>query len=286
MTPHAQLQPGRRLLRRARCSATRSRSCTTPTALDDEQMQRFAQLDQPVRDDVPARAHRRRGRLPAADLHAERRAAVRRPPDPGQRARLAGGRGSAARRGRAGAGVRRRAGRGCARRRPAGVRRRRRCCAPGRCRDEDRDRIVPGAADRRATRSSTASGSTTARAGSACCWRTPRRCWRSQPGLVGVRRAGHRRRRPLPGRRRATPCRGPRLLPGDGDREDPVTGSLNAGIGQWLAGDRLPDVVRRVAGHRARPRAAGCTSSGEGSTVWVGGDTAHHGPREAVGSAT
>ena len=30
------------------------------------------------------------------------------------------------------------------------------------------------------------------------------------------------------------------FCPGYGMPEDPVTGSLNAGIGQWLAGDRLP----------------------------------------------
>ena len=33
---------------------------------------------------------------------------------------------------------------------------------------------------------------------------------------------------------------GPRLLPGIGIAEDPVTGSLNAGSAQWLAGGRLP----------------------------------------------
>ena len=55
-------------------------------------------LDQPVRDHLPAAAHRRGGRLPRAHLHARRRAALCRPPHAGQLPRLAGGRRPAARR--------------------------------------------------------------------------------------------------------------------------------------------------------------------------------------------
>ena len=43
------------------------------------------------------------------------------------------------------------------------------------------------------------------------------------------------------------------FCPDMGIGEDPVTGSLNASIGQWLAGNRLPDVVRRGAGYGDRP---------------------------------
>ncbi len=46
-------------------------------------------VDQPQRDDLPARAHRPGGRLPGAHLHARRRAAFRRPSDARQLPRLA-----------------------------------------------------------------------------------------------------------------------------------------------------------------------------------------------------
>jgi PhzF family phenazine biosynthesis protein len=65
------------------------------------------------------------------------------------------------------------------------------------------------------------------------------------------------------------------ICPGIGVSEDPVTGSLNAGIAQWLAGDRLPSSYvasqGTVLGRRGRvyvEREAG----GHGDTVWVGGD--------------
>ena len=53
--------------------------------------------------------------------------------------------------------------------------------------------------------------------------------------------------------------------------EDPVTGSLNAGVAQWLAGDRLPASYvasqGTVLGRRGR-----VYIEREGDTVWVGGD--------------
>jgi predicted PhzF superfamily epimerase YddE/YHI9 len=54
--------------------------------------------------------------------------------------------------------------------------------------------------------------------------------------------------------------------------EDPVTGSLNAGVAQWLAGDRLPSSYiasqGTVLGRRGRVHV-----SVEGDDLWVGGDT-------------
>jgi PhzF family phenazine biosynthesis protein len=62
------------------------------------------------------------------------------------------------------------------------------------------------------------------------------------------------------------------FVPTMGIGEDPVTGSFNAGVAQWLAGDRLP--VSYVAsqgtvlGRRGRVHL-----SVEDDQVWVGGDT-------------
>jgi PhzF family phenazine biosynthesis protein len=62
---------------------------------------------------------------------------------------------------------------------------------------------------------------------------------------------------------------------GAGINEDPVTGSLNAGIGQWLAGDRLPASYvasqGTVLGRRGRVFVERTTVDGT-DTVWVGGD--------------
>ncbi len=53
--------------------------------------------------------------------------------------------------------------------------------------------------------------------------------------------------------------------------EDPVTGSLNASVGQWLAGDRLPTSYvasqGTVLGRRGRVYV-----EREGDTIWVAGD--------------
>lgn len=55
--------------------------------------------------------------------------------------------------------------------------------------------------------------------------------------------------------------------------EDPVTGSLNAGLAQWLIGQgRLPD--RYVAGQGSRRRRDGRVHVQRvGADIWVGGDT-------------
>jgi predicted PhzF superfamily epimerase YddE/YHI9 len=55
--------------------------------------------------------------------------------------------------------------------------------------------------------------------------------------------------------------------------EDPVTGSLNASIGQWLAGVRLPPTYVASQG-TALGRAGRAYVEKIGDTVWVGGDAA------------
>lgn len=78
-------------------------------------------------------------------------------------------------------------------------------------------------------------------------------------GVVGPRTDGE------------TACEVRAFCPGMGIAEDPVTGSLNAGIGGWLAGTVLP--LSYVA---AQGTAVGRTGrvhvACEGETVWVGGD--------------
>lgn len=62
------------------------------------------------------------------------------------------------------------------------------------------------------------------------------------------------------------------FVPSMGIGEDPVTGSFNAGVAQWLAGNRLPTSYvssqGTVLGRRGRVHI-----EVEGDTVWVGGDT-------------
>ena len=63
------------------------------------------------------------------------------------------------------------------------------------------------------------------------------------------------------------------FCPSIGVVEDPVTGSLNASIGQWLAGDRLPTSYVASQG-TVLSRAGRVHVEKEGDTVWVGGDAA------------
>jgi PhzF family phenazine biosynthesis protein len=58
----------------------------------------------------------------------------------------------------------------------------------------------------------------------------------------------------------------------DNTVEDPVTGSLNASLGQWLAGSRLPEEYVAAQG-TAIGRRGRVHVRREGSAVWVGGDT-------------
>jgi PhzF family phenazine biosynthesis protein len=61
--------------------------------------------------------------------------------------------------------------------------------------------------------------------------------------------------------------------PGLGVVEDPVTGSLNASVGQWLAGDRLPMAYVASQG-TALDRRGRVHVERIDDTVWVGGDAA------------
>jgi PhzF family phenazine biosynthesis protein len=63
------------------------------------------------------------------------------------------------------------------------------------------------------------------------------------------------------------------FCPSIGIVEDPVTGSLNASIGQWLAGDRLPSSYVAAQG-TALGRAGRVHVDKVDGTVWVGGDAA------------
>ncbi|WP_151081950.1 PhzF family phenazine biosynthesis protein [Nocardioides cynanchi] len=61
------------------------------------------------------------------------------------------------------------------------------------------------------------------------------------------------------------------FCPSIGVVEDPVTGSLNASIGQWLAGDRLPTSYVASQGTLLGRRGRVYVER-DGDTVWVGGD--------------
>jgi PhzF family phenazine biosynthesis protein len=62
------------------------------------------------------------------------------------------------------------------------------------------------------------------------------------------------------------------FCPGYGMPEDPVTGSLNAGIGQWLAGGVLPTSYVASQG-TVLQRAGRVHVDLVGDTLWVGGET-------------
>ena len=91
-------------------------------------------------------------------------------------------------------------------------------------------------------------------------------------GLLGDLQA--RRRRPAPGRA-ARPCS--RCAPSClrwACGEDPVTGSLNAGLAQWLIGAGLAPPAYLAAQGTALGRAGRVYIEQAGDTVWVGGDVA------------
>lgn len=79
-------------------------------------------------------------------------------------------------------------------------------------------------------------------------------------GLVGAHETGHATGFEL------------RALIGGGNYEDPVTGSLNASVAQWLIGAGLaPDTYVAGQGH-ALQRDGRVHIRRDGDTIWVGGD--------------
>ncbi|WP_418276384.1 PhzF family phenazine biosynthesis protein [Isoptericola jiangsuensis] len=63
------------------------------------------------------------------------------------------------------------------------------------------------------------------------------------------------------------------FVPGIGVPEDPVTGSLNAGLGAWLAGDVLPTRYVASQGTALRRRGRVHVRRDADACVWVGGAT-------------
>jgi len=63
-----------------------------------------------------------------------------------------------------------------------------------------------------------------------------------------------------------------RALIGGGNYEDPVTGSLNASVAQWLIGARLAPPSYVASQGAALQRAGRVHIDSEGGVVWVGGD--------------
>jgi len=64
------------------------------------------------------------------------------------------------------------------------------------------------------------------------------------------------------------------FIPSMGVLEDPVTGSLNAGLAQWLIGSGLAPKAYVAAQGTALRRAGRVHLEQQGDTVWVGGDVA------------
>lgn len=63
------------------------------------------------------------------------------------------------------------------------------------------------------------------------------------------------------------------FIPGDGIAEDPVTGSLNASLGQWLIGAGIAPAKYTAAQGTAIGRAGRVHIEKIGSDVWVGGES-------------
>jgi PhzF family phenazine biosynthesis protein len=62
------------------------------------------------------------------------------------------------------------------------------------------------------------------------------------------------------------------FIPGDGMAEDPVTGSLNAGIAQWLIGAGLAPSSYIASQGTALGRAGRVHVTRVGADIWIGGD--------------
>ena len=236
--------------RRGRAGRRRPERCTDATA---------RALDQPVGDDVRAGPAGTRGGLLGPDLHARPGTAVRRASHPGHLPRLAGSRRPPGPGRPGGAGMRRRLGHGPADRGGPGVRgpaagtRR-----PGRGRGHRARGAVPEHRAGRHRRHPVGR-------------QRPRLDLKDQPGAIDMEIGVVG---PYPdGSPEAIEVRAfsPQLgAPG----EDPVTGSLNASLGQWLlTTGRLtaPYVASQgtALGRRGRVR----ISRDDDGQVWVGGGT-------------
>jgi PhzF family phenazine biosynthesis protein len=81
-------------------------------------------------------------------------------------------------------------------------------------------------------------------------------------GVVGAHEAGHDAAFEV------------RAFIGDGGYEDPVTGSLNASLAQWLIGAGLAPAGYVAAQGTALQRAGRVHLARDGDVVWVGGDVA------------
>ena len=81
-------------------------------------------------------------------------------------------------------------------------------------------------------------------------------------GLVGAHPAGHHAQFEL------------RALIGDGAYEDPVTGSLNASVAQWLIAERIAPPRYVATQGAALQRAGRVHIDSDADGVWVGGDVA------------
>jgi predicted PhzF superfamily epimerase YddE/YHI9 len=64
------------------------------------------------------------------------------------------------------------------------------------------------------------------------------------------------------------------FIAGDGAQEDPATGSLNAGLAQWLLGEGLAPERYVVSQGTAIGRAGRILVERQGDEIWVGGAVA------------
>ena len=80
--------------------------------------------------------------------------------------------------------------------------------------------------------------------------------------------------RPPPGAQPAFEVRAFFPAPGGGLAEDPVTGSLNAALAQWLIGNGLAPPSYVAAQGAALGRAGRVQVTQDGADIWIGGDCA------------
>ena len=127
-----------------------------------------------------------------------------------------------------------------------------------------------------ATLSWPASGSTTVRAGSASCSASAEAVLAVEPALPkdGRRHDQHRPGGPYPA---GSECAFEVRAIFSDDRgsivEDPVTGSLNASLGQWLVGSGRVVAPYVASQGTLLGRPGGAHQPGQDGAIWVAGDT-------------